>query len=85
MQFTKCRRYLIKELSSEDHLEILKFSEAYVEYMSKNQESLLIRFYYHFYREKDGKVILILFPFASFKPQFSPFFLHWLSFAKNCL
>jgi hypothetical protein len=57
MQFTKNRRFLIKELSTEDHMQILQMSETYVKYLDKNKESLLIRFYYHFHRKNDAKVV----------------------------
>jgi hypothetical protein len=60
MQFTKNKKFFVKELSDEDQVGIVKLSQAYVDYVNSNPESLLIRFYYHFYRDSDSKVHSIL-------------------------
>ena len=56
MQFTKNKRFFVKELSGGDHKEFIQLSKSYVEYINRKPESLLIRFYYHFRRTKDSKV-----------------------------
>jgi hypothetical protein len=56
MQFTKNKKFFIKQLSPEDHSRLLTLSTTYVSYVKGNQNSLLIRFYYHFRRDADSKV-----------------------------
>jgi hypothetical protein len=56
MQFTKNKRFFIKQLSDEDHSRFLGLSQSYVDYIKSNSNSLLIRFYYHFRRAADSKV-----------------------------
>ncbi len=56
MQFTKNKRFFIKQLSDEDHSRFLDLSKTYVDYIKSNRDSLLIRFYYHFRRDADSKV-----------------------------
>jgi hypothetical protein len=57
MQFTKNKRFFIKQLSDEDHAQLLNLSKTYVDYIKSNSNSLLIRFYYHFHRKQDEKVM----------------------------
>jgi hypothetical protein len=56
MQFTKNKRFFIKQLSDEDHSRFLSLSKTYVDYIKSYHNSLLIRFYYHFRRDTDSKV-----------------------------
>jgi hypothetical protein len=56
MQFTKNKRFFVKQLSDEDHSRLLSLSKTYVDYIKSNKDSLLIRFYYHFRRDADSQV-----------------------------